>query len=146
MPEAAQTAGPLPRAAPWLVLPEVLEVWLWQHARLSAPQECVGVLGGRRGDGGWHAEALYPLGNLAADPEREYLADPAGLLRALKAMRAEASELVAIYHSHPRGPAQFSRTDQVRAAYDVPYLIADLSSAVLGAYLLPEGRVCQLRR
>ncbi|GAA4007502.1 M67 family metallopeptidase [Deinococcus rubellus] len=146
MPEAAHPADLPPSAAPWLALPEVLEVQLWQHAGRAAPQECVGVLGGRRGDGGWHAEALYPLSNVAAAPEREYLADPAGLLRALKAMRAESLELVAIYHSHPVGPAQFSRTDRARAAYDVPYLIADLSCAVLGAYLLPEGRVCQLRR
>lgn len=132
--------------APWLVLPDVLEVRLWQHARRSAPQECVGVLGGEQVGAGWQARALYPLSNVAADPEREYWADPAGLLRAFKAMRAEQLELVAIYHSHPRGPAQFSRTDRERAAYDVPYLIADLSRAVLGAYLLPEGRVCELRR
>ena len=48
------------------------------------------------------------------------------MLRALKAIQAEELELVAIYHSHPHGPAQFSRTDQQKAAYDVPYLIADL--------------------
>ena len=104
------------------------------------------MLGGWRGDGGWHAEALYPLSNVAAAPQREYLADPVELLRALKAMRAEHLELVAIYHSHPIGPAQFSRTDRERAAYDVPYLIADLQGTHLHAYLLPEGQVCELRR
>lgn len=133
-------------SVPWLILPDALEVRLWQHARRSAPQECVGVLGGWPVGAGWQARALYPLTNVAAVPEREYLADPLELLRALKVMRAEALELVAIYHSHPDGPAQFSRTDRARAAYDVPYLIADLSSSVLSAYLLPEGRSCGLRR
>jgi len=133
-------------SVPWLALPNVLEVRLWQHARSSAPQECVGVLGGWPVGAGWQAQALYPLTNVAAAPEREYLADPLELLRALKVMQAESLELVAIYHSHPSGPAQFSRTDRARAAYDVPYLIADLSRAGLSAYLLPEGRICELRR
>ncbi|AZI41487.1 M67 family peptidase [Deinococcus psychrotolerans] len=138
-------------AAPRLLLPRRLETQLWQHARRDAPQECVGVLGGWQvGDwsvagGGWQASRLYPLVNRAAHPQREYLAEAAGLLRALKSMRAEALELVAIYHSHPHGPAHFSLTDQQQAAYDVPYLIADLFSGHLSAYLLPEGVECELR-
>lgn len=136
----------MPESAPRLALPKLLEVQLWQHARRAAPQECVGVLGGRRVGGEWQASTLYPLENQAADPEREYLAEAAGLLRALKAMRTEELELVAIYHSHPNGPARFSRTDQVRAAYDVPYLIADLVSGHLQAYLLPGGVECELKR
>ncbi|AWN22718.1 hypothetical protein DKM44_05290 [Deinococcus irradiatisoli] len=132
-------------SAPWLDLPEALERQLWQHARRVWPQECVGMLGGRRAGGGWQARALYPLLNVAASSEREYLAGAAGVLRAWKAMREEGLELAAIYHSHPRGPAQFSRSDQQQAAYDVPYLIADVVSGQLGAFLLPQGVVCELR-
>ena len=38
-----------------------------------------------------------------------------------------------LFRSHP------SRTDTRLAAYDVPYLIADLSGGQLRAYLLPEA-------
>lgn len=134
----------------WLQLPALLEQRLWQHASASVPNECVGVLGGKVSHiateiSGWQATTLYPLQNVAADPEREYLADAAGFLRALKAIRAQQLELVAIYHSHPCGPATFSRTDQSSAAYEVPYLIADVRSGSLKAYLLPQGQPCVIR-
>ncbi|MFC4637271.1 M67 family metallopeptidase [Deinococcus hohokamensis] len=129
---------------PELHLPAPLLSALWTHARQASPHECVGALGG-----GWqgeraHACALYPLTNIAADPEREYLADPGELLRALRAMRRGAQQLVGLYHSHPEGPAWPSRSDTRLAAYPVPYLIADLRAQTLRAYLLPEGTPVQL--
>ncbi|MBZ9712075.1 MULTISPECIES: Mov34/MPN/PAD-1 family protein [Deinococcus] len=122
-----------------LLLPEVLRREVWRHARAEAPRECVGVLGGRQEGETWAAQTLYPLPNIDPAPERAYLADPGHLLRAWRAMQAEGLDLVALYHSHPRGPAGPSATDQALAAYPVPYLIADLSTGTLRAYLLPGG-------
>lgn len=132
-----------------LILPAVLADALWAHAAREFPRECVGALGGTGltaegggGIGGSHearAEALYPLPNISPIPEREYLADPVHLLRALKAMRGAGLALVALYHSHPHGPARPSPTDLRLAAYPVPYVIADLESRVLRAYRLPQG-------
>lgn len=123
-----------------LHLPAALHAALWQHARTHPHHEVVGALGGVQHGETWCVHTLYPLPNIAPDPTREYLADPTYLLRALKAMRAEGLELVGLYHSHPRGPDRPSRTDTRLAAYDVPYLIADLSSGNLCAYLLPEAQ------
>jgi proteasome lid subunit RPN8/RPN11 len=129
--------------SPALYLPAQVAAELWAQARQEAPRECVGALGGlwREGDSGpvWHARALYPLPNVSARPESEYLADPGALLRALRAMAAAGLDLAGLYHSHPRGPAGPSDTDRRRAAYDVPYLIADLASGELLAFLLPGG-------
>lgn len=122
-----------------LKLPIVLADALWAQARHAAPHECVGALGGVVHAEVAEARALYPLTNIAADPEREYLADPGQLLRALRAMQREGLNLVALYHSHPRGPASPSLSDTRLAAYPVPYLIADVPGQVLRAYLLPEG-------
>lgn len=126
-----------------LHLPASLHAALWAHARQDPARECVGALGGHRRGSGlnavWDVRTLYPLPNIAPRPDREYLAEPRALLRALKAMRAENLDLVGLYHSHPRGPDRPSRTDTRLAAYDVPYLIADLSGGRLRAYLLPEA-------
>ncbi|WP_367114340.1 Mov34/MPN/PAD-1 family protein [Deinococcus sp.] len=129
-----------------LLLPDSLRAELWAHVRRDAPRECVGALGGlttpARADRlpTWQVRTLYPLPNTARDPQREYLADPLHLLRALKSMRAEGLDLVGLYHSHPRGPDRPSPTDTRLATYDVPYLIADLRGGTLRAYLLPAGR------
>lgn len=122
-----------------LHLPRALRDNLWSHAVREAPRECVGALGGT-----WHASegravTFYPLENVAPTPETQYLAHPGHFLRALKAMQAEGLELVALYHSHPYGPGHPSLTDTRLAEYPVPYLIADLKSRALHAYLLPTG-------
>ncbi|MFC5848287.1 Mov34/MPN/PAD-1 family protein [Deinococcus petrolearius] len=130
-------SGPAP--CPTLHLPEAVAAGLWAQARQAAPHECVGALGGEGSAPLWRARALYPLANVSMRPETEYLADPGGLLRALRAMEAAGLTLVALYHSHPRGPARPSDTDRRRAAYDVPYLIADLAWGELRAFLLPGG-------
>lgn len=123
-------------SVPWLTLPRALRSRLWEHARREAPRECVGLLGGR----GRLVTSLYPLTNVAPHPERAYRADDLELLRALRAMRAEALDLVGIYHSHPHGPPHPSDEDRRLAAWDVPYLIADLGGRTLRAYLLPSGQ------
>ena len=124
-----------------LVVPASLLAALWAHARREAPRECVGVLGGR----GAAALALYPLANVASRPERAYRADDRELLRAFLAMRSEALDLVAIYHSHPHGPPGPSAEDRRLAGYDVPYLIADLAGGTLRAFLLPGGEEVEVR-
>lgn len=127
-----------------LHLPRVLAEALWAHARRDAPAECVGAIGGHEHPDGLHAHALYPLPNIAPHPARQYLADPIHLLRALRAMQAEGLSLVALYHSHPTGPATPSRTDTRLAAYSVPYLIADLRGGSLRGYSLPDGRAVEI--
>ena len=117
-----------------LALPAPLRTRLWAHARSETPRECVGLLGGR----GSLVSAVYPLRNVAPQPQREYRADDLELLRALKAMRREHLDLLGIYHSHPQGPPHPSEDDVRLAQYAVPYLILDLSSGTLRAFLLPH--------
>ena len=128
-----------------LHLPAALIAALWAHADREAPNECVGVIGGTSQGKSLHATALYPLVNIAARPDFEYLADPGRLLRALKAMDADGQHLVALYHSHPSGPAWPSQTDTRLAVYPVPHIIADLRSRTLQAFRLPEGELVPLR-
>ncbi|MGY2892174.1 Mov34/MPN/PAD-1 family protein [Deinococcus sp. UYEF24] len=119
-----------------LRLPGHLQSALWAHMLRELPGEGVGVLAA---DTPGNLRAIYPLSNIADQPQRRYLADPLELLRALRAMEREQLTLGAIYHSHPKGPARPSETDLILAEYRVPYLIADVAGRVLRAYLLPEN-------
>ena len=83
------------------------------QAREEQPRECCGVLGGR----GHRVHSHYPLRNQARRPEARFFASPEDLFAAIRRMRAAGETLLAIYHSHPRGPARPSPTDIELAFY-----------------------------
>jgi proteasome lid subunit RPN8/RPN11 len=57
-----------------------------------------------------------------------YEMDPGELVTALRELRNTGEELVAIYHSHPHGPAHPSQTDIKRAYYpEAAHLIVSLA-------------------
>ncbi len=118
-----------------LELPRVLADQITRLARKAVPLEIVGLLAGPRPG---QISAVYPLENVATDPTRAYVAEPAGLARALASIRSERLELVAIYHSHPHGPANPSETDIARAAWDVPNLIVDARTLAMRAWWLAD--------
>jgi [CysO sulfur-carrier protein]-S-L-cysteine hydrolase len=106
------------------------------HARDEAPNECCGYL---RLDDGRVAEVFR------AENERH---SPYGYELGFAALMA-ANELddegygVAIYHSHPRSPAEPSQTDINLAQYpDWPQLIVSLAGEpVVRAWRIADGRV-----
>jgi proteasome lid subunit RPN8/RPN11 len=85
------------------------------HLRREFPKEGVGLWGGRR-----EVERVIPLPNAHPSPLTAYLAEPLALLKALKALEKEGMALLAIYHSHPKGPAFPSPTDLRRPAGGCP--------------------------
>jgi proteasome lid subunit RPN8/RPN11 len=98
-----------------------------EHARLEAPHECCGLIGGNDA----RTQTVYPLRNVAADPLVTYEAAPEDLFAAQRAMRDSGEQLLAIYHSHPRSnDPQPSETD-VRLAYypSAVYFIVGLGGA-----------------
>ena len=127
-----------------VILPARMQEAIWTHVLREVPNEGVGVLAVHP-DAPDTLLACYPLSNVAAQPERRYLADPLELLRALRAMRQGGLNLGAIYHSHPRGRARPSPTDLDLARYPVPYLIADVQRHELRAYLLPGNTEIEVR-
>ncbi len=86
---------------------------LQREARRAAPLECCGVLLGLRGE----VSEIRPLSNLAANPRQEFTAAPMELLQALMDAEARGLELLAVYHSHPEGPAIPSKQDIAAATY-----------------------------
>jgi proteasome lid subunit RPN8/RPN11 len=82
-----------------------------QHAQSAYPNEGCGLLVGRSS-----VDRFIPITNLSANPT-EYEMDPAELIRVLRELRGTGDRLVAIYHSHPHGPAELSSKDIEQAYY-----------------------------
>ena len=106
-------------------LPRALTNELLHQAQLGDTNEICGLIAARNG----HASRCYPIPNIAAEPQRRYIMDPAGQINALRDMRENNEELFAIYHSHPSSPAEPSATDMAEASYpEALYLIISLNT------------------
>jgi proteasome lid subunit RPN8/RPN11 len=89
-----------------------------QHSKSAYPREGCGLIAG--------IKPSFVGGRFPSASEFEM--DPAELIKALREMRNAGEELVAIYHSHPHGPARPSKTDVQRAFYpDAAHLIVSLA-------------------
>lgn len=110
-----------------------------EHASEVDPAECCGLIAGEAG----RASSLYPMRNVAANPQVAYEAAPEDLFAAQRQMRKRGTQLLAIYHSHPRATEpQPSETD-VRLAYypQAVYLIVALAGErpVMRAFRISEA-------
>jgi len=88
------------------------------HINSEAPLEACGLLGGRDGQ----VEVVLPVKN-AAESRVRFQMDPKAQLRAMQQIEAEGLELLAIFHSHPKGPSIPSYTDIREAMYPVVSII-----------------------
>ncbi|MFM8320608.1 MAG: Mov34/MPN/PAD-1 family protein [Chloroflexota bacterium] len=106
-----------------LLLPAGLRQTMRADAAARAPVEACGVLGGEVHGPVYTARVVLPLQNSLNSPLR-YRLDPLEQLAAFEQLEAQGLELVAIYHSHPRGPDGPSAADLAEAFYpEVVYLI-----------------------
>lgn len=83
-----------------------------EHVRATAPEEACGLLAGT----GEVVSRVMAITNSLRSPVR-YRMDAQEQLEALLWMEDHAQELLAIYHSHPCGPAHPSPTDIEEFAY-----------------------------
>jgi proteasome lid subunit RPN8/RPN11 len=103
------------------ILPDIQQAMV-DHCLTENPLECCGILAGRHG----HAWEIYQLPN-ADHSETRYNADPQALIKAVQAMRRNGTEIMAIYHSHPRWQPIPSQTDLKENHYgEVPRIIVGL--------------------
>lgn len=97
---------------------------LLAHARAEVPNEACGILSGSAADG--RATTYHPARNVDASPY-VYTVHPDDLVRIVMGIDDAGEDLVAIFHSHTRTPAEPSPTDRRQAMYpDAIYLLASL--------------------
>jgi [CysO sulfur-carrier protein]-S-L-cysteine hydrolase len=96
------------------------------HLEAVYPQEGCGLLAGHWSDR--TATALYAIVNQATNPQTQFLMLPSQQIAAFLEIEAAGMDLLAIYHSHPHGPATPSAADMVQAYYpDVLQLVVSLA-------------------
>jgi len=106
------------------VLPRNIINDLMSHAQEAPENEICGLIG--QSATGFHS---YRIENIASDTRFLYTMEPHAQIDAMRTMRENDEELVAIYHSHPSSPAYPSVTDLEEATYpDVVYLIISLNT------------------
>lgn len=89
-----------------------------RHINYEAPLEACGLLGGKDGQ----VELVLPVKN-AAESRVRFRMEPRAQLRAMEQIESEGLEILAIFHSHPKGPSAPSPTDVEEAAYPVVNII-----------------------
>jgi proteasome lid subunit RPN8/RPN11 len=89
-----------------------------RHVASESPLEACGLLAGKNR----LVEVVLPVRNAAASQVR-YRMEPRAQLRALEQIEGGGQELLAIFHSHPKGPSGPSPTDIKEATYTVVYII-----------------------
>lgn len=101
--------------------PGILEQVI-QYSRSVYPREACGLLVGRD-----QVNRLIPTKNIAPKAH-EFEMDPAELVAALRGLRESGEVLLAIFHSHPHGPAKPSKADIDQAYYpEAAHLIVSLA-------------------
>ena len=106
------------------------------HAADELPNECCGLLVGRRGA----VERAVRARNLEAGPTR-YLIDPQDHFNAMKQARSEGLRVIGAYHSHPASEAVPSPSDLAEASGgpDFLYVIVAPASGTIAGYFLKNG-------
>jgi len=94
-----------------------------RYAARAYPEECCGVLIGRRSGSAAQVDEILPTENRAEDRTRRYEIDPKALIDAHLTARERGAEVVGYYHSHPESPAVPSERDRSTAWTDTSYLI-----------------------
>jgi proteasome lid subunit RPN8/RPN11 len=113
------------------LIPRSLYAAMIAQAVAEAPLECCGLLAGPAAAEGEdrRVTARYPLVN-ALGSGTEYESDPRAMFQAMKDMRCNGLEVLAVYHSHPTSPPIPSRKDRERNySESVVNLIISLQSA-----------------
>ncbi len=112
-------------------------------AERAYPEECCGLLIGRRSARAVHVDEAAESANVAGDRRRRFEVDPALRLTLMRRLRGGDSGIVGHYHSHPDGPDEPSAHDAAMAFEpELIWLLVAVrcgEAAAPGAFLFDAG-------
>jgi proteasome lid subunit RPN8/RPN11 len=134
-----------------LRLSSELEKYIRTDGETAYPNECCGVLIGEIDNAGVKtAKRALTVGNAREDGEQyhRFLITPEDMLRAEQAARAEKSEVIGFYHSHPDHPSAPSGYDKDHALPFYSYAIVSVDrgeARILTSWELTDDRTDFIR-
>jgi proteasome lid subunit RPN8/RPN11 len=118
---------------------------LQAHAQGGPDYERCGLLAGHEGV----ITRVLRAHNIAPDPATQYEIAPQELFHLMREIRSARLQLLGIYHSHPHGANEPSRTDIQRAFYpDAAYFIISPDAHAekpVRAFAIREGVASELQ-
>lgn len=102
-------------------------------AQSALPNECCGLLIGRKDAGGIQITRAVASGNMSETPARAFEIDPEMHLALQKQSRSEGFMIVGVYHSHPVGSPVPSEQDRAQAV-ESDWIWLIVAGAEYGAY------------
>jgi len=112
-----------------LTIPQYIWNEMYLHVDTNFPEEACGLVGGKE----WAASSVIPITN-ELHSTTAYRMAPEEQLKALLSLEDRNLDLLAIFHSHPCGPAYPSRTDIEKFAY--PETLTLIWSRKSGTWIL----------
>lgn len=123
-----------------LIIPQDIFEKIIAHCKSVYPNEACGILSGKNNT----VKKTYEVTNIE-NSSVSYLMDSKEQFQAMKQMRNDCDEMVAIYHSHPNSPAYPSAKDMELAFYsEAVYVIVSLDhleSPDVKAFEISDGNV-----
>jgi proteasome lid subunit RPN8/RPN11 len=111
------------------------------HAYAEFPYEVCGLMGGHENI----VEVAIPVANASLTPHTAFELERQAMVDEIVALQRANLEVVAIYHSHPNGPAEPSERDVAEATWpDAVYVIVglvDIEAPDVRAWMLRDGTV-----
>jgi proteasome lid subunit RPN8/RPN11 len=119
-----------------LILTRLQWEQMQRQVAADAPLESCGLLAGS----GDVVQRVIPVPN-ALNSTTRYRFDPYAQLAAFDQIEQAGLEILAIYHSHPKGPPHPSPTDVAEASYPVVYVIWSLEGSdwLAGGFWIENG-------
>jgi len=114
-----------PGNKPALELPRTLVNQILAHAQQNPDEEICGLISSKNRN----ATNYYRITNTAPDKTHRFEMNGAEQIAAMKKMRVQNEELMAIVHSHPDAPASPSTLDKKSNGYpELYYLVVSLNT------------------
>ncbi len=126
-----------------LKIPNHIFEQMLEQAKAQAPVEACGILAGSNG----RIEKLYKMTN-AEQRSDHFMMEPEEQFEAVKDIRSNSLDMLAIYHSHPQTPARPSAED-IRLALTpgVIYVIVSLQGTngpVVKGFQIEDGTITEV--
>jgi proteasome lid subunit RPN8/RPN11 len=123
-----------------LRIPEAIYNEIIIHSREGMPLEVCGILGGTDA----YISAVYRISNTDATTDH-FTMDPEEQIDAMGKLESRGLELVAFYHSHPKGP-EYPSAEDIRLAFypdilSVIVSLADPAKPVVKSFRIGDGQV-----